>query len=170
MGISALESLYQTQDGWLCLAVRAEAEIEDMQTRLSLRILDDPRFATPEARVQHRDELTDMLRSRFEQRSTAAWLEVFAGSKVGLAEPADADFVHAFFNDPEQRRLGRVAEAPHPEKGRVRDIDKLIRVSDAEIAPHRLAPDLGGHTDEVLAMLGFPDDYAAGLRAAGKIR
>jgi crotonobetainyl-CoA:carnitine CoA-transferase CaiB-like acyl-CoA transferase len=40
----------------------------------------------------------------------------------------------------------------------------------AEIAPHRLAPDLGRHTDEVLAMLGFSDDVAAALRAAGKIR
>ena len=71
-------------------------------------------------------------------------------------------------NDPAPRRVGRVAELPHAEKGNVRELHVLVRVSDAEQLPHRLAPELGEHTDELLAELGCSEEEIAALRAAAR--
>lgn len=75
-----------------------------------------------------------------------------------------------FFNDPHERRYGRVAEVAHLEKGNVREIAHLLRISDADVVPHRLAPGLGQHSDEILAWAGYADDEIAALRAAGSIK
>jgi len=168
-GVSALESLYETADGWLCLAARTDAEIGDLQARLGVEILGDARFVDVAARDAHRDELTELLRTAFEKRATADWQNAFQGSIVGLIEPAEAGFVHAFLNDAEQQRLGRVAEVRHPEKGNVREIGHLVRISDAEVTPHRLAPGLSAHAGEILRMLGCTPAQIEGFRTAGSI-
>jgi crotonobetainyl-CoA:carnitine CoA-transferase CaiB-like acyl-CoA transferase len=72
--------------------------------------------------------------------------------------------------DPEQRRLGRVAEVEHASEGRVRELAVLVRVSDARVPAHRLAPELGEHTDEILASVGYRPDAIAELRDRGAIR
>jgi crotonobetainyl-CoA:carnitine CoA-transferase CaiB-like acyl-CoA transferase len=72
--------------------------------------------------------------------------------------------VHAFMNDPEHRRFGRVAELPHAVNGNVRELHVLMRVSDAEQVPHRLAPELGEHTDQILCEVGYAPEEIAALR------
>ncbi|MDB5448737.1 MAG: dddD [Phenylobacterium sp.] len=169
-GTSALESLYPTADGWLCLAARTDAEIARLETLLGLGLLAEERFATIQAREANREALADLLRAGFARRQSADWLARAAGSGLGLVEPVDGGFSHRFLNDPEQRRNGRVAEVCHPEKGNVREIDRLVRISDLELAPHRLAPGLGEHTDEILALWGHDAEGIAALRAAGAVR
>ncbi len=78
--------------------------------------------------------------------------------------------VHAFMNDPAQRSVGRVTERSHKQLGNVRELDVLVRVSDTESTPHRLAPGLGEHTDELLTDLGCSPDEIAELRARGAVR
>jgi formyl-CoA transferase len=73
-------------------------------------------------------------------------------------------------NDAESRRLGRVAELPHPTLGTVREVGLLLRISDAAPTSHRLAPGLGEHTDAVLAELGCSREEIAELRARGAVR
>ncbi len=169
MGVEALESLYQTADGWVCLAVREDEEIRELQEILGLDILGDPRFSTCEARREHRDDLADRLRTAFEGKPTADWLQAFAGSSIGLVEPAGPYVLHEFMNDPVQRRLGRVVEARHPEKGKVRELARLVRISGAKLPHHRLAPGLGEHSKEILAWLGYTPDRIADLQARGEI-
>jgi crotonobetainyl-CoA:carnitine CoA-transferase CaiB-like acyl-CoA transferase len=60
-----------------------------------------------------------------------------------------------------------VAELPHPTEGKVREPDQYLRVTDATLPPHRLAPGLGEHTVEILADLGYTPEQIAELSAAG---
>ena len=66
--------------------------------------------------------------------------------------------------------MGRVAEVPHPVKGNVRELHVLLRVSGTDQVPQRLAPELGEHTDEVLAELGYNSAEIARLRTEGAVR
>jgi len=90
-------------------------------------------------------------------------------SFAAAAEPVGRN-IHSFMNDPEQLRLGRVAELPHPNKGNVRELHVLLRISDAEQVPHRLAPEHGEHTDEILGELGYRPHEIASLRADNAVR
>jgi len=169
-GVEALESLYETADGWVCLAVRLDDEIEDLQKRLGLEILTDARFATAQARRDNRDDLADLLRGAFAQRTSADWLTAFAGAKAPLVVPVGPEAVHALMNDPVQRRIGRVAEVAHPEKGNVRELSRLVRVSGVRSPPHRLAPGLGEHSEEILRWLNYSPEQIAELHAKGEVR
>lgn len=170
MGSGALDSLYNTADGWICLAAHADAEIRKLENLLGVTILDDERFATFAARTENRHLLFDQLRDIFETRTTEAWLELFKDSGVALVRPVEEGCTHDFLNDPLEKRIGRVAEVVHPEKGNVREISHLLRITDAVLPPHRLAPKLGEHTEAVLSDLGYASERLAALRARGSIR
>ncbi len=149
-GFGPFERLYRTADGWICVAALEEAD------RAAL------------AQVLETD-LADVMAARIEQKETAAWLSAFEAAGVPAVEPV-ARHTHAFLNDPENRRTGRVAECLHPTKGNVRELAHLVRVSGSANPPHRLAPDLGAHTESILCAMGLAHEEIADLRAHGAIR
>jgi crotonobetainyl-CoA:carnitine CoA-transferase CaiB-like acyl-CoA transferase len=168
-GTSALERLYSTSDGWLLLWAREDRDVAALGSVVSIDLLTDPRFATIESRRRHDDALSAALSVAFGARSTEDWLGDLVAAGVAAVEPSPAN-MHRFMNDPEHRRTGRVAEVAHPERGNVREIAVLVRVSDADVPPHRLAPALGEHSDEILTWLGYKPDEIADLRARGAVR
>ncbi|MFZ4603528.1 MAG: CoA transferase [Caulobacterales bacterium] len=155
MGIDALESLYQTSDGWLCLVACSDEDIRRVEQALGVRILSDARFSTVAGRQNHRDELSAILMEAFSALSTADALAALSGATKIALEPAGPEAKSLLFRDPAHRRVGRVAEVHHPDKGNVREIAKLVRISGAGVAPHRAAPRLGEHTRDILAWLGY---------------
>jgi crotonobetainyl-CoA:carnitine CoA-transferase CaiB-like acyl-CoA transferase len=156
-GVGPFDRIYQTVDGWVLLLARTEDERDRMLKALDVERVEDP------------DLQGDALMAALFGRSTAQVLEDMSEAGVIAVEPVGRN-IHAFMNDPEQRRVGRVAELPHPVKGSVREVHVLLRVTDAEQLPHRLAPELGQHTDSVLGELGYTEDEIQGLRARGSIR
>jgi crotonobetainyl-CoA:carnitine CoA-transferase CaiB-like acyl-CoA transferase len=168
-GISAGERLYQTADGWICIACYSDADFEALGRVVGLDLGADACFATVESRRAHRDELVDLLSGAFASRSTAEVAGELRSAEVAVAVPAGRNS-HAFMNDPENRRTGRVAEAVHPTKGNMRELAVLVRVSDTEIPSHRLAPELGQHTDEILSSVGYSRSQIEALRSRQSVR
>jgi crotonobetainyl-CoA:carnitine CoA-transferase CaiB-like acyl-CoA transferase len=157
LGFGAFERLYETADGWVCIAAYTEGDREALVKTLGVdRVPDDAHQA-------------DLIAAAFAERETQAAIEEVRKAGVAIVEPAGRS-MHRLMNDAEQRRVGRVAEVAHPEKGNVRELHVLLRVSDAEQVPHRLAPGLGEHTDEVLTELGCDADTIASLHASGAVR
>jgi crotonobetainyl-CoA:carnitine CoA-transferase CaiB-like acyl-CoA transferase len=157
MGFDPFERLYEAADGMVCLVAYDEADRAGACAALGVeRVSDDERQA---------DALLVAVLGRTADEAVAA-----LGAKgVAAVQPVGHN-VHAFMNDPEQRRFGRVAELPHPVKGNVRELHVLVRVSDAEQVPHRLAPELGEHTDQILAECGYTPAEIAALRADSAVR
>jgi len=157
LGNGAFERLYETADGWVCVVAYTDADREALVKTLGVD------------RVPGDDHQADLVAGAFAARATATAIEEIRNAGVTIAEPAGRS-MHRLMNDPEQRRVGRVAEVAHPDKGNVRELHVLLRVSDAEQAAHRLAPGLGEHTDEVLGELGCDAAAIASLRANGAVR
>jgi crotonobetainyl-CoA:carnitine CoA-transferase CaiB-like acyl-CoA transferase len=156
VGFGPFERLYETADGWVCIVACSSAEREALGAATGIDV------------AGNNDTVGLALAAALSTKTTDDVLEMMREAQVPAARPAPANN-HAFMRDPENRRTGRVAELPHPEKGNVRELAVLLRVSDAEIPAHRLAPALGADTGAVLRELGYSSDEIDALRARGAI-
>ena len=157
MGVGPFDRLYETADGWVCVVAPTGDERRALLETVGVEAVDDD------------ERQGDRLRAAFANLDTGDVVRRLREAGVAAVEPVGPN-VHGFMNDPDARRVGRVAEVPHPQLGNVRELDVLLRVSDTERTPHRLAPGLGEHTDELLAELGCSPDEIADLHARGAVR
>jgi crotonobetainyl-CoA:carnitine CoA-transferase CaiB-like acyl-CoA transferase len=157
LGFGPFERLYPTSAGWVCVVAYTDADRDALVKILGVdRVADD-------------DHQADLIAAVFAQRDTSVAIQEVRSAGVAIVEPAGRS-MHRIMNDRDQRHVGRVAEVAHPEKGNVRELHVLLRVSDADQVPHRLAPELGEHTDEMLSELGCDADQIASLHASGAVR
>ncbi|MFN3945133.1 MAG: CaiB/BaiF CoA transferase family protein [Allosphingosinicella sp.] len=157
--------MFRSADGWVFVM----AQLPKFWTILTDRIgrpelADDPRFATPAARLANRGALTEMLDGIFSQHPTRHWIDLLAGHMPvapvnGLDEALDSDFV---------ARTGMVAEAPHPDRPDLRVLAAPIRVDGAR-PPVRAAPLLGADTDAILGEIGYDAEEIARFRQNGVV-
>ena len=97
-------------------------------------------------------------------RTTAEWLELFAGSVPAapindIAQALDAPFVTDH---------DRIQTITHPSAGAYRMVAAPVR-SIGEDPPARPAPALGSDTDDILQGLGYSDARVKALRDANVI-
>jgi crotonobetainyl-CoA:carnitine CoA-transferase CaiB-like acyl-CoA transferase len=157
--------LYPTQDGWLYIACLLPKFWDRLCEILGRRdLLTDPRFATNEARLAHRDELTVILDQEFQQKPTTSWLAELQGQVpcapvLNIAQALDNPYV---------RQQGKIVDIAHPERGRVKVLASPFHCPGEEI-PLRLAPHLGDATEAILTEMGYKAADIKELREAGVI-
>jgi crotonobetainyl-CoA:carnitine CoA-transferase CaiB-like acyl-CoA transferase len=166
LGLDALYRLYETQDGWLQLAAVRPDHWPALCAVLGRQSLqNDPRFATPAGRVEHRAELTAELEQAFMGDLATNWRRALLAAGVPADISVDTWDGETILFDDELLRLGLVTEYEHPLLGRVRQFGNLISFSDTPGRPERPAPMVGQHTREILSELGYDgstmDDYHA---------
>jgi crotonobetainyl-CoA:carnitine CoA-transferase CaiB-like acyl-CoA transferase len=168
-GFSALDRLYETSDGWICLCATRDTEFGSLCAALDVKLDADERFSTRAARVEHDYFLGERLAEEFGRRSTKELVETLSAHLVPAVVPA-GDTRVSFVRDPANQATQRVAQIPDSDRGHFYEVDKLIRVSDSAVSPHRSAPGFGEHTDEILTSLGFPSDAIATLHDSRAVR
>ena len=163
-GVSALERLYETADGWLLLAVGKEQEFDALGKALGIDLRSDSRFTTPAARGDNDYELAQVISSALASGSTADWLATLQAAGVAAVEPAGYNNVN-FMRDPGNTATGRVAACAGPDGRTVRELALLLRVSDTSTVVHRLAPGRGEHTGQLLTWAGYGPEEIAELKS-----
>jgi crotonobetainyl-CoA:carnitine CoA-transferase CaiB-like acyl-CoA transferase len=107
---------------------------------------EEPRFATNEARVRHREELVGLLEEAFGSRPAAEWLDALRAAGVPCAPIRKMDEV---FASPEG--AAQVETVADPARNAVlRLVRNPIRFDGASFPTRLPPPTLGQHTDEVL--------------------
>ena len=159
--------VFATADGHINIAATGAAIYERFCAVMEQpHWLADPRFATPGARSVHRAALNAEIEAITRTRTSAAWIAAFneAGVPAGRINAIDEVFA-----DPQVRHLGMAAPARHPALGDIELVAQPIKLSGADFAVRSPTPELGEHTEEVLAEAGYDAAAIAALRDAGAV-
>lgn len=155
---TAMLRVYEASDGRFLMfnMVRNEELLALLLAALdALDLLGDERFASPELMWEHRAEFGDELQQRISTRTSDEWLGTFAEyslpvNRVALVEESLTDAqVHA----------NRIAMAPDADSEIELPylLNHPIQISSVPHAPHRRAPRLGEHSNQILTELGFSE-------------
>jgi crotonobetainyl-CoA:carnitine CoA-transferase CaiB-like acyl-CoA transferase len=169
-GIGPLDRLYETSDGWICLVALSDDEITRLQAALDVQILSDPRFATHDLRMENGYDLADVISDVLMRGDTEHWLSALGSAGVAAMIPKTERNNQDFHRDPANQAIGRIAQVSDGNGLFVREAATMVRVSGAATAPHRLAPELGADTDDVLTEMGYDAGTIAALRERGSIK
>jgi formyl-CoA transferase len=126
-------------------------------------LVGDPRFETPEARWQHRDEVTALVEGWTLERSKHEVMKVLAGAGVPCGACLDTGEV---LEDPHLRARDMIVEVEHPVRGRYLTAGNPIKLSASPTAI-TMAPLLGQHRREILSELGYDEAAIDALVADG---
>lgn len=168
-GVNALDRIYRTIDGWLCISCRQNERFAALARAVSQPELPaDPRFATPRARSQNDAALQALLTPFFAAHSSAeafATLDV-AGAPCEIAR--ETSWVREALWQDWAMDSNRVIEDRHSMYGHVRAFGRFIKLSATPGWAQGTAPRLGHHTREILAEAGYSPAEIDALIASGK--
>ncbi len=167
-GLGPLQRLYQTADGWLCVALDSD---DDERWAAMVEVLDDARladaaYATTARRAERSDELATAIGDVLRTAPASDWFARLDAAGVPC-EVADGGFVRRFFDDRAYRDAGLVATTEQAQVGRFEQFGHLWSFSDT---PSRVAgpPLVVGHdTVALLQELGYTPDQIDALLADG---
>jgi crotonobetainyl-CoA:carnitine CoA-transferase CaiB-like acyl-CoA transferase len=166
-GWSALYRLYETADGWLCVAAFGEGVWKRLCGAIGRGDLaEDPRFVDAAARAGSDTELAAELTGVFRQKAATDWFAILDGAGVPC-EISDSTFAVRLFADPEAERRRTVVSFTHPKVGRMKMAGLYASLSDT---PGKIwGPPLwpGQNTRQILGELGYDDAKIEQLLAAG---
>lgn len=141
-------------DGPLAVAVGNNGQFVRLCAVIGVpELVNDDRFAHNASRVEHRDELIDVLEGALQGRSAASWAAELqdAGVPAAVVNTIEGAFVTA-------RRLGMKPDVSlrRDDGTAVRQIASPLHLGASPVSYRLAPPRLGQHTDEVLAWLARP--------------
>ncbi|MCU1484767.1 MAG: CoA transferase [Actinomycetia bacterium] len=169
LGLGALYRLYETADGWLCVAVTNEDEWQALARGLpDLDLAGDERFADPERRSAHDAELGEGIAALLRTRSAGEWFKLLDAAGVPC-EVANPHFGREVFADAAMRDLGLIVEHQHPVLGRFEQFGSTIGFSATPGVVQGPPPIVGQHTRAILHEHGFDEARIEELLASGAV-
>jgi crotonobetainyl-CoA:carnitine CoA-transferase CaiB-like acyl-CoA transferase len=127
-------------------------------------LLEDPRFATVDLRMDHREEVNALVAAKLRTRTTAEWIADLEAAGVPAGPVNDVGEV---FADAQVQHLEMVQPVQHPEMGELRLIGNAATLAGLPRMLRTAAPAAGEHTQEILAELGLSPTDIERYRSEG---
>ncbi len=166
---NALVNLYVCRDDrWFLLAMVQEDKDWHRLVECTGRpeLVSDPRFQTTAARRDNAQALMGILDEVFSSNDYAYWRARMNEHSITFGEVAQAPDLPA---DPQMIANGVFVDFEAKQAEALRTIDSPITIDGQQkVVPHP-PPQLGEHTDEILASLGYGDEEIGVLRERGVI-
>lgn len=145
---SAPRNVYETKDErWVALAASAQP--------LAMRVFDaigrpdlkhDPRFEDNESRVEHKDELDEIIGDWISNRTRKEVVETFEGHEAAIAPVYNIEDI---MNDKHYEERNAIVEVQDDEFGNTAIQNVFPKFSSTSGEIRHLGPSLGEHNDEV---------------------
>jgi crotonobetainyl-CoA:carnitine CoA-transferase CaiB-like acyl-CoA transferase len=157
---------YHARDGWLVIAVASNKLFRQLCGAIGRPELgDDPRFRGVVARLEHGDEINAIVSQWVGEHTVEEVLEILGPDGAGVP-CAPVYTVEQLVDHPQLVARGMIERVPHPKLGEMLVPGVVIKMSETPGAIRTLGPELGQHTDDVLAeLLGLSGDDLARLRS-----
>jgi crotonobetainyl-CoA:carnitine CoA-transferase CaiB-like acyl-CoA transferase len=94
--MAALDSLYETAEGWLAVVVANDAQWQALKSTIGDAALDSPDFASAASRLANDKALRAVLQEKFLSRSAGEWFTALnaAGVPVEISDPTFGRRLH----------------------------------------------------------------------------
>ncbi|MCZ6714310.1 MAG: CoA transferase, partial [Deltaproteobacteria bacterium] len=154
-----------TADGHVAVAPITDPQVHGLFRAAGREdLIEDPRFATVQARFSNLRALIEEVRPSLEGLSNDELLERLSAEDVPCGPILSLDEVPTH---PQVQANETLVETQHPQMGRLRQPRPPVRFEATPAEIRRPAPALGAHTDEVLQTLGLSSAELVDLRAKG---
>src|SRR5690349_19487729 len=148
---------FQASDAWFVLAVGNDKQFEKMcRVTGKLALVNDSRFASNSDRVKNRDELIDLLKPIFLEKTASEWLSELelAGIPCGSINTLDKVFA-----EPQVKAREILIQMQHSKIGDLRLVGSPLKFSETPVDYKLPPPKLGEHTKDILTnLLGYSTD------------
>ena len=159
--------VFATADDDLFIAAGNDRMFGQLTTALGVaEAAADPRFASNPARVENRVALHDLLEARSREWTCAALEAELRRRSIPCSRVRTVPDLVA---DAQLHALGLLTPVPSARTPGMRQVGTPISRDGVRPVPRLPPPEVGEHTDEVLAELGYSNDQVAGLRASGVV-
>jgi formyl-CoA transferase len=129
-------------------------------------LIDDPEYATPEARLDKLDQVFGLIEAWTQQYTKFQAMELLNDIDVPCGPILD---IKDLVEDKALAERGTIVEVKHPQRGAFKTVGCPLVLSDSPVDV-RASPLLGEHTEEILSgLLGYNQQHIDQLRAAGVI-
>jgi crotonobetainyl-CoA:carnitine CoA-transferase CaiB-like acyl-CoA transferase len=159
--MSAPYQAFPTTDGWITVGAANQANwLRLIEVIEAPELIGDPRFKENADRMDHLDELTEVLQPYFRRRTSADWLSQF--EKAGLPAGPIYNMKEVLENEQTWAR-NMLTEVPHQTLGNTKTLGAPVKFSHTPAEVRRSAPVLGQHSREILAEIGFSAEEIANM-------
>jgi len=161
---------YRARDGWVVIAVATNRIFRRLVTAIGRpELADNPNFRGAASRLQHGDEINDLVGQWVAARSVAEVMETLGPAAANV--PCSPVYgVSDLLTHPHLLARNMVVRLPHPKVGELTVPGVVAKLSATPGSIHRLGPDLGEHNQEIYeGLLGLERPQVDALRTAGVI-
>ena len=171
MGYNALDRLYRTSDGLVCISCRQDDRFRALAAALGrLELASDLRFADAQARTARDADLVGIIAPFFAARTSAemkAMLDAAGAPAEIVREPGPTSWVDEVLLADWAEKTHRVIEHRNARFGHIREFAFFTALGRRYAVRKPSAPRLGEHSAEILRELGYADEKIERLAAVG---
>jgi crotonobetainyl-CoA:carnitine CoA-transferase CaiB-like acyl-CoA transferase len=176
LGLEATYRLYETSSGWIFLAVPFDRDFASF-CRVVERsdLANDPRFATWDARYEHRKVLAEEFEVIFRKREAEVWEQVLTAADLGCVRADRMGHRRFLYEDPHAKATRFMVPTQSPAfiqqsaGGKYWRHAPVVNFSATPCEAGKPYLGLGAHTQQVLQELGYDEAALARLREAKAI-